>query len=75
MTDSEVLVALSTSVLGRIPVAHLSEDATVTETFRSLFKKGMGLRGVVHSVVEASHRLILSLRGELWTIDYDILII
>ncbi len=66
VAEHGVLVSLSTSVRGLLPPEHMSKDDTaqVTKKFRSLFKRGMGVRVVVRKVDEERRGLILSLNGE-----------
>lgn len=59
-----VLVSLSTSVRGLVPLAHLSSDAAVSTNYRELFRRGMGVRVVVRKVDEERKGLILSLKGD-----------
>lgn len=65
VADHGVLVSLSTSVRGLVPMAHLSKDEGVRKEFRKLFRRGMGVRAVVRSVDGGRRRLILSLVGKL----------
>lgn len=64
VADHGVLVSLSTSVRGLVPVTNLSEDEGVTKKFREHFKRGMGARVVVRKVDEERRGLILSVVGE-----------
>lgn len=65
VAEHGVLVSLSTSVRGLVPLAHLSADAGVKKKFRELFKRGMGVRVLVRKVDEERRGLILSLVGEM----------
>lgn len=65
VAEHGVLVSLSTSVRGLVPLAHLSTDAGVAKKFRELFKRGMGVRVLVRKVDEERRGLILSLLGEI----------
>lgn len=65
VADHGVLVSLSTSVRGLVPMAHLSKDDGVRQEFRKFFRRGMGVRAVVRSVDGGRRRLILSLAGKL----------
>jgi len=64
VAEHGVLVSLSTSVRGLLPPAHIGQDAQATKKFRSLFKRGMGVRVLVRKVDEDRRGLILSLTGE-----------
>lgn len=59
-----MLVSLSTSVRGLVPLAHLSADAMATKKFLEHFLRGMGVRVLVRKVDEERRGLILSLKGE-----------
>lgn len=58
-----VLVSLSASVRGLVPLANISADKRVANSFTALFKRGMGVRAVVCSVDGERKRLILKLAG------------
>eukprot|EP00903_Cladosiphon_okamuranus_P010099 g9564.t2 len=63
VAEHGVLVSLSTSVRGLVPLKHLSADAGVKKKFSELFKRGMGVRVLVRKVDEERRGLILSLIG------------
>ncbi|CAM9211625.1 unnamed protein product, partial [Ectocarpus sp. 12 AP-2014] len=67
VAEHGLLVSLSNSVRGLVPLANLSSarsDASVTaKKLGELFKRGMGLRVLVRRVEEQRRRLILSLVG------------
>lgn len=65
MAKHGVLVSLSASVRGLVPVANISADKRVTKNFTALFRRGMGVRTVVCSVDGDKKRLILKLAGGL----------
>lgn len=58
-----VLVSLSASVRGLVPLPNISADRRVAKNFAALFKRGMGVRAVVCSVDGERKRLILKLAG------------
>lgn len=64
MSKHGVLVSLSSSVRGLVPLALLSKDRSIKSKFSGLFARGMGVRAVVKSVDGDRRRLILSLIGE-----------
>lgn len=64
IADHGVLVSLSTSVRGLVPMAHLSDNEGVRKEFRKFFRRGMGVRVVVRSVDGDRRRLIFSLVGK-----------
>lgn len=64
VTEHGVLVSLSTSVRGLVPLAHMSADEAVAKDHRAYFQRGMGVRAAVRSVDGKRRHLILSLRGD-----------